>query len=70
MMFSINPQRGESNHLTHCSWDNVTVTHTNMESIGLRDVMQDTFLTLLIYACGKGHGWLFGRHGDGDDKTA
>lgn len=40
------PQRGESNHLTHCSRDNVTVTHTNMESIGLRDDMQDTFNTI------------------------
>lgn len=68
MMCSINPQRGESNQLTHCSWDNVTVTHTNMESIGPRDDMH--FLTLLIYACDKGHGWLFGRHGNGDDKTA
>lgn len=42
MMCSINPQRGESNQLTHCSWDNVAVTHTNMESIGLSDDMQDT----------------------------
>lgn len=42
MMCSINPQRGESNHLAHCSLDNVTVTHTNMESIGQRDDMQDT----------------------------
>lgn len=24
----------------------------------------------LQYACDKGHGWLFGRHGNGDDKTA
>lgn len=41
-----------------------------MESIGLRIDMQDTFLTVLIYACDEGHGWLFGRHVNVDHKTA
>lgn len=36
-----------------------------MEIIGLRIDMQDTFcLTLLIHACDKGHGWLFGGNGN------
>lgn len=56
------PQRGESNHLTHCFWDNVTVTLANMRRIGSRD---GTFNTINLYACDKGHGPLFGRHEKG-----
>lgn len=47
MMSSINPQRGESNHLTHCSQDN----GANVEIIGLRIDMQDTFSFNTINKC-------------------
>lgn len=39
------PRRGEFNHWTHCSLDNVTVTHTNMECCVTQNDMQDTVNT-------------------------
>lgn len=42
-----NPKRGESNHLTHCSQDN----GANVEIIGLRIDLQDTFSFNTINKC-------------------
>ena len=42
-----------------------------MESIGSRHDMQDTFNTINMHVVKrKGHGWLFGRQWNADDKAA
>lgn len=45
------------------------VTITNMERTGLNNVYASYKSTQAIYACDKGHGWLFGRPNCMKDQT-